>query len=332
MKRLTFLVAAILVACCSALGGQKPFERVETFPAGEQEGALGSLMGTKDTHTVIVTVSAPYAAVWPAVKAVAKRFDKVGSRPVVAIDEESGRVQNGRITSDALLGSVGGLHAAWADEFVTEATKLTSASTRLSVTRKLVAKGGLGNTSSRWETKGSNGKIERWLITEVLKELSTPGEVTRDATARTYLFKDDAKNYIDLNGDGSFLLVQLGKQYRGQYTIAGEDLTLTTGTVSTKGRTVGDSLFDASGKEWVRSSAGGNVPATPPAAKSGAGDTSFTNTDILKLVEAKLPDTVILSKIKSSSCNFDVSTDGLVKLKQANVSDSVVQAMMDCKR
>jgi hypothetical protein len=314
MKRLTFLVPAILVACCSALNGQKPFERVETFPTGEQEGALGSLLGIKDTNTVTLTVSAPYAAVWSAVKAVAKKFDKVGNRPVVTIDEQSGRVQNGRITSDALIGSGGGLSAAWADEVITEATQLTSAattyvykdydnyhvdlnsdgsfllvqqgkqyrghytiegedatltigkqvfkyrltgsstfvegyewvrtttSTRLSVTRKLVQKGGLGNTNPHWETKGSNGKIERWLITEVLKELATPvsqspSNITTDAT-------------------------------------------------------------------------GSKAPESASALSNNNGDTSFTNTDIAKLVEAKLPDSVIISKIKSSSCNFDVSTDG----------------------
>jgi hypothetical protein len=132
------------------------------------------------------------------------------------------------------------------------------------VTRKLVQKGGLGNTDSHWETKGSNGKIERWLITEVLKELAAPvsqrpSEITTDATGSK-----------------------------------------------------------------------GLVSASTPSKNSD--DTRFSNTDVAKLVEAKLPDSVIISRIKSSSCNFDVSTDGLIKLKQANVSDSVVQAMVDCKR
>jgi hypothetical protein len=106
---------------------------------------------------------------------------------------------------------------------------------------------------------------------------------------------------------------------------------LTIGNVSRKGgRLVGDSMFDPSGKEWVRSK-GSKVAASVPESSKNSGDTSFTNADIIKLVEAKLPDTAIISKIKSSSCNFDVSTDGLIKLKQANVSDVVVQAVLDCK-
>jgi hypothetical protein len=335
MKGLTLPVLAILVAWCSALNGQKakPFERVETFPAGEQDSGLGSLI-PKNVNTVTVDVSAPYAAVWPAVKAVAKRFDKVGNRPVVAIDEQSGRVQNGRITSDALIGSGGGLSASWADEFVTEATKLTATSTRLSVTRKLVQKGGLGSTSSHWETRNSNGKLERWLITEVLKELSAPHtpEITRDAAATTYVAKDDNTIYIDLNSDGSFFLDQLGKQYQGHYTITGEDLMLTFGNTAPRkgGRLVGDSLFMPNGKECVRTKGPKLAVSVSEAGKNG-GDTSFTNADIIKLVEAKLPDSAIISKIKFSACNFDVSTDGLIKLKQANVSDAVVQAVVDCK-
>jgi len=55
----------------------------------------------------------------------------------------------------------------------------------------------------------------------------------------------------------------------------------------------------------------------------------LTNSDIIKLAKAKLPDSVIIAKIKSSSCDFDTSTDALIKLKQAGVSDSVLQAMVE---
>src|ERR1700722_10525042 len=55
----------------------------------------------------------------------------------------------------------------------------------------------------------------------------------------------------------------------------------------------------------------------------------LTNDDIIKLVQAKLPDSVVIAKIKSSNCDFDTSTDALIKLKQAGVSDSVLQAIID---
>jgi hypothetical protein len=55
----------------------------------------------------------------------------------------------------------------------------------------------------------------------------------------------------------------------------------------------------------------------------------LTNDDVIKMVQAKLPDAVVVAKIKSSPCNFDTSADTLIKLKQAGVSDVVLQAMAE---
>src|SRR6266851_3863046 len=55
----------------------------------------------------------------------------------------------------------------------------------------------------------------------------------------------------------------------------------------------------------------------------------LTNDDIIKLVQAKLPDSVVIAKIKSSSCDFVTGTDALIKLKQAGASESVLQAILD---
>jgi len=57
--------------------------------------------------------------------------------------------------------------------------------------------------------------------------------------------------------------------------------------------------------------------------------TGLTNDDIIKLVQAKLPDSIVIAKIKSSSCDFDTTAAGLIKLKQAGISDSVLQAMVE---
>ena len=59
--------------------------------------------------------------------------------------------------------------------------------------------------------------------------------------------------------------------------------------------------------------------------------TSLTNDDIIKLVQAKLPDSVILAKIRSSSCEFDTDPDALIKLKKAGVSEAVLQAILDAQ-
>jgi tetratricopeptide (TPR) repeat protein len=66
--------------------------------------------------------------------------------------------------------------------------------------------------------------------------------------------------------------------------------------------------------------------AEQPAAAPAQG---LTNDDIIKMVQVKLGDSVIIAKIKSSACAFDTSVDGLSKLKQADVSDAVLQAMLE---
>jgi len=65
------------------------------------------------------------------------------------------------------------------------------------------------------------------------------------------------------------------------------------------------------------------APAPPPSAPA------LTNDDIIKLVQAKLSASVIMAKIKASACAFDTSADALVKLKQAGVSDEILQAMVE---
>ena len=56
---------------------------------------------------------------------------------------------------------------------------------------------------------------------------------------------------------------------------------------------------------------------------------ALTNSDIIKMTKAGLPDSVILAKIKSSDCNFDTTTDVLIKMKEAGVSGPVLQAVVE---
>jgi hypothetical protein len=77
----------------------------------------------------------------------------------------------------------------------------------------------------------------------------------------------------------------------------------------------------------------GNASSKPdvvnPDQESTEAGGSFTNADVIKLVQAKLPDSIILAKIKSSACNFDLSTEELIKLKRAGTSEAVLLAMTD---
>jgi hypothetical protein len=65
-----------------------------------------------------------------------------------------------------------------------------------------------------------------------------------------------------------------------------------------------------------------------PAPAQPVGAAPLTNDDIIKLTQVKLGNDVIIGKIRSSTCAFDTSADALIKLKQAGVSDTVLQAMI----
>ena len=68
--------------------------------------------------------------------------------------------------------------------------------------------------------------------------------------------------------------------------------------------------------------------AQQQAQAGGGGSGNMTNADVIKLVKAGMPESLIVAKIKSSACDFDTSTDALIKLKGAGVGDKVMEAMV----
>jgi hypothetical protein len=63
--------------------------------------------------------------------------------------------------------------------------------------------------------------------------------------------------------------------------------------------------------------------ATPPASKP------LTNDDIVTMVQAGLPQDVIVEKIKTSKTAFDTSTEALVALKKAGVGGDIIRIMVN---
>ena len=57
----------------------------------------------------------------------------------------------------------------------------------------------------------------------------------------------------------------------------------------------------------------------------------MNNDEVISLAKAGLNPSLIIGKIRTSKTNFDLSTDSLIKLKQAGVSDDVVAAMLEAK-
>jgi hypothetical protein len=55
---------------------------------------------------------------------------------------------------------------------------------------------------------------------------------------------------------------------------------------------------------------------------------ALTNGDVVRMVQAKFDDATIVKAIEAQGNSFDVSVDALLKLKEAGVSQSVIQAML----
>ena len=62
-----------------------------------------------------------------------------------------------------------------------------------------------------------------------------------------------------------------------------------------------------------------------------AQDEVMTNEEVISLSKAGLSPSIIVGKIRSGKTNFDLSTDSLIKLKQAGVSDDIVTVMLEAK-
>lgn len=175
-QRFTLLLG-LLILLMQACAGAGQFVRVDQFPEGEQINFMASaiLSGTKDVNVVERIYAAPYEKAWTAVKGAAERFAKTGKRSIAGIDEKNGRIQNGAITQDALVGLGTGN---WRDEFVMEATALSNNQTKVSVVRKVVELELISGSTvfkaadRRWKTQWSNGQIESWLHTQIEDELA----------------------------------------------------------------------------------------------------------------------------------------------------------------
>jgi hypothetical protein len=58
---------------------------------------------------------------------------------------------------------------------------------------------------------------------------------------------------------------------------------------------------------------------------------TLTNSEVVSLVKAGLSSQIIVNKIRTSKTDFNLSTDALILLKQAGVSDEIVAAMFEAK-
>ncbi len=64
------------------------------------------------------------------------------------------------------------------------------------------------------------------------------------------------------------------------------------------------------------------------AAVSAAATKSLTNSEVIKMVKAELPDSTVILAIQNSPGDFDLSPDALIQLKASGVSAKVIEAML----
>jgi hypothetical protein len=67
------------------------------------------------------------------------------------------------------------------------------------------------------------------------------------------------------------------------------------------------------------------VPAEPPSQKHGS--SVLTNQGVIDMVEAHVPEAVIIGQIKASKTKFDLSTHGIIDLSKGEVTEAVIEAM-----
>jgi serine/threonine-protein kinase len=74
--------------------------------------------------------------------------------------------------------------------------------------------------------------------------------------------------------------------------------------------------------------AASDAPDTPePPVPGQPGGNVLTNQSIIDMVEAKVPEAVIIGQIKASKTKFDLSTHGIIDLSKGEVTEVVIEAM-----
>jgi hypothetical protein len=130
-------------------------------------------------------------------------------------------------------------------------------------------------------------------------------------------------DFVELKAGGMFTISSEGKTYSGDYAVKSETVRFTSSSWPQKpgvkayqdARFSGDLITFALGNAYEKQ-------AEPP--KAGA---QLTVDQVIQLVAAKVADDIIITTIQKSSSRFDLSTDDLIRLKTAAVSDAVVRAM-----
>ena len=88
--------------------------------------------------------------------------------------------------------------------------------------------------------------------------------------------------------------------------------------------TAAQKVIGAAGEQQVQDAAVAATSANAAAAAETANASLLSNKDVIDMVQARLSDPIIISKVRTTKCKFDTSPSALILLKKSGVSDAVV--------
>jgi len=103
--------------------------------------------------------------------------------------------------------------------------------------------------------------------------------------------------------------------------VKGKDVTFEKGSETTA-YVSGDARIDESPRAVTP------VTSEPTADRSATPGGLLTNVDIVQMQKAGLSEEIILSKIATSTTNFNTGTQELIQLKESGVNDTIINAMV----
>jgi hypothetical protein len=136
-----------------------------------------------------------------------------------------------------------------------------------------------------------------------------------------YVSAQTPSDNLQLGADNSFSLQEGGVSYRGTFVANGGTLELNFSDGATKATLSrqGSDLSGSDGQTWSwREQSAGLAP----------GEDMLRNEDVIRLVTVGIDDATIITKIRSSKCQFDTSTAALVQLKKSGVKPAVLKVMV----
>ena len=167
------------------------------------------------------------------------------------------------------------------------------------------------------------------------KQQGAPAEavptIAPPALGSLYVSAQNQADRLQLNPDGSFSLQEGGQPFSGAYSVTGTTLKLHIVELQKDAEIAinGDSLTVNGAENWVQTAQPPDSTAGSKGSTEKASGSVLQNQDIIKMAQAGLDDSIIISKIKSSRCQFDTAPDTLIELKKSGISSAVLKAMTE---